>query len=755
MKLIKYVTTWLLACVALTACDDNGGPDDIINTQKYDLQGKVEKGPFVSGSTLSIQPMDESLQVLGSMYNTTIVDNMGSFMVGSKEFDSPYAELMATGYFFNEVEGVLSNGTLTLRAIVDLSNSNTVNVNVLTHLKYARIKNLIATGKSFTEANNTAQRELFKAFALEQFANKEVSSFTITAGTDEAAALIAISSLLLVDRSEAELTEYLAKLCEDFGKNGVFSEEIKTEIESDKSKLAYRLTDIRENIIERYKDLGIDVKVKNILQYIDWDGDGKAGNETLKENELVVVDPATINVPNEGGSYTVTITSPIAVYLEPQMDEDIIIDAPTTDVIESIMDGLYEGYDSNISDHNKISCTVELAGKQLNIAVATLQSSIDKSKEIMLYDYVGNVVARVVINQAGNGQNIPSPTETPALGETGKAMVANIAMRLATGLCEYNMIEQYYNYNAGLDLVNKNVSPTASCIAKAWNELYAAGNAVLTLKNADEKSLNVYGDYCNILSAICYSTLVYGWGDVPYLREYNDIQQSVEWGGAPQTNATEIFAQLEDNLRYAIEVLPEKKNESTQDFNGLFFASKDVARVLLANICLYEGKYNEANDLLRQVVEAGFYEFDTTSGDICQIPASSSEVIYALLCDSGTRTRANITIEQPLEIPYLTLTDVMLSLAECNYMLGREHEAENYLSEVKRAKNITTEGGNILQEIKSVREQTLLHSGTYFAFLKRTGLAKEVCGVEDYRLLLPIPQQELETNMNLMQNPGY
>ena len=43
----------------------------------------------------------------------------------------------------------------------------------------------------------------------------------------------------------------------------------------------------------------------------------------------------------------------------------------------------------------------------------------------------------------------------------------------------------------------------------------------------------------------------------------------------------------------------------------------------------------------------------------------------------------------------------------------------------------------------------------YWQMLKRIGKAKEISGCEDYQLLLPIPQDELNFNPNLSQNPGY
>ena len=222
----------------------------LFRSKTYNVLGKVEKGPFVSGSTVTIQPMDGNLQVLGSLYSSTIQDDLGNFSFGSKLFEAPYAEVTANGYFFNEVNGELSSGTLSLRALVDLSDETTVNVNLLTHLKYQRIQKLIADGMKFGEANKQAQKELFTAFGLQQYADKDASTFSIAKGTDESAALIAISSLLLVDRNEAALTEYLAKLRREFGEKGTFEERTKQQINEDKEALWNDLSSVRNNIIE-------------------------------------------------------------------------------------------------------------------------------------------------------------------------------------------------------------------------------------------------------------------------------------------------------------------------------------------------------------------------------------------------------------------------------------------------------------------------------------------------------------------------
>lgn len=756
MKSLGYLFAGLCIGIASISCSEKEDYfEESFTPQTYDVRGKVEKGPFISGSEISIQPMDAKLQVLGNLFNTSIIDDLGNFEFGSKEFATPYAEFMANGYFFNEIEGKLSNGTLTLRALVNLKDNTTVNVNVLTHLKYARIKNLVASGKHFDEANAQAQKELLNAFGLGSYSNKEASSFSIIAGTDESAALIAISSLLLMERTEAAFTEYLSKLIADFGKNGHFSKDTQNQISSDKKALAKHLDNIKENIIERYSKLGIDVEVKELSHFIDWDDDGVAGNELLKDKQSVSVEKTSLIIPNEGGKFTIRITSPIPLYLKPQVETEL----ENGFVSETFFTHLYEGFDQSFFSDKEIDCDCKLKDNTLEITVSNLEARSGKTKTIFIYDYIGNVVATVEVSQEGKAINIPV-SEVPLLGEDGLNAVSSIAINLIKGLKQYNVIEQFYAYNKTIDKVNDYVYPNSSQISSAWSYIYSANNTLLQLKNAEESLLNVYGDYCHVWSALCYSNLVYGWDAVPYISDFSMTEQ-IFHQGIHKESSTNIFSDLKTKLSLAITNLAEKKNESLKDVNGFFFASKDVARVLLANIHMYQGNYNDAEKLLQKVVENGFYTLDaskdfkpseTTDNTNIDV-AQSSEVILAFQHDAGTR--ADITIMEPGVIPYITLSEVYLSLAECHYKSGDSNTAELLINKILEAKKITSSETDVLMRIKDIREQILLYSGTYFAFLKRTGLAKDVCNIEDYQLLFPIPSNELYSNPKMTQNPGY
>lgn len=291
-KAVVVVTIGMMAM--LQSCSSNDDLDGYTSTN-FNVGGKVEKGPFVRGTAIQMQPLDADLDETGESFTSTITDNEGTFTFGSKLLKSPYVKLSASGYYFNEVTGELSKGTLALNAVANLQNAADVNLNILSHLKYQRVMDLVAKdGKSFKEANNQAQEEVLKTFGLEKYAKTDVNHFSITSGTDEAAALIAVSSLILYNRSEAQITEYLSQLSEEFAEDGNFSETTKLQIRKDMFSLESKLPQIAENIKKRYQEMGKEVAVKNLIYYFDWDGDGTAGNEIAPENHPVSLETNNI-----------------------------------------------------------------------------------------------------------------------------------------------------------------------------------------------------------------------------------------------------------------------------------------------------------------------------------------------------------------------------------------------------------------------------------------------------------------------------
>lgn len=235
----------------------------------FNLEGHAQKGPFLNGSSVLITALDQSLNQVGTTYNTQILDNSGYFFSNGLVLSSPFVTLRADGFYFNEVCGKPSNAQITLNAITQLSNASIVNVNTLTHLEKSRVEYLVANGSSFSSAKEQALKEILYAFSVDtsmSFPNAEAMSISLSSDAD--AILIAITSILQGYRSESEFSDLMANIVTDLRTDGVLNS---SSIQSDLMAHAKILdtNEIKQNIIDRYNDLGISVNVPNFGQYIE------------------------------------------------------------------------------------------------------------------------------------------------------------------------------------------------------------------------------------------------------------------------------------------------------------------------------------------------------------------------------------------------------------------------------------------------------------------------------------------------------
>lgn len=737
-KAVVVVTIGMMAM--LQSCSSNDDLDGYTPTN-FNVGGKVEKGPFVRGTAIQMQPLDAELDETGESFTSTITDNEGTFTFGSKLLKSPYVKLSASGYYFNEVTGELSKGTLALNAVANLQNAADVNLNILSHLKYQRVMDLVAKdGKSFKEANNQAQEEVLKTFGLEKYAKTDVNHFSITSGTDEAAALIAVSSLILYNRSEAQITEYLSQLSEEFAEDGNFSETTKLQIRKDMFSLESKLPQIAENIKKRYQEMGKEVAVKNLIYYFDWDGDGTAGNEIAPENHPVSLETNNINVPMEGGSYEVKVNTTVPVFLErPSIPGDDIYDNSTS------VSGM-EIYETGSGSEPFINYTKELNNNILKVVVKAASFRKEQAVSIPLYDGMGNVVASLSLTQQANPN---AEIIVPRLGSDGIRLVSGLMESLANAVT----LEAQMNYRYTKIINDPSfVAPISSFnenLVNYWFNEYSSLNLIAYLYRADSMYRAVYSPYLNVYRDLCYYQLLTWWGGVV-------VMPNAGFGYAdsyfPRTSESCILQMLEEELIEAIRNLDEKKCVAfATNANDALFVSKDVARILLAKVYMYQQKWAAASDLLQQVVDKNIYSMEKVP---TKYTSENKDLILALklLGIESRASRVNVDGSPEKVVPIMTSTDVKLLYAECEIHLGNNAKASKYISEVGNINGIS--GTNVSVEgIKQLRKSLKLQD--YFAFLKRNGLAMKELGLEKYQLLLPIPQNEIMVNPKLTQNPGY
>lgn len=735
-KAVVVVTIGMMAM--LQSCSSNDDLDGYTPTN-FNVGGKVEKGPFVRGTAIQMQPLDADLDETGESFTSTITDNEGTFTFGSKLLKSPYVKLSASGYYFNEVTGELSKGTLALNAVANLQNAADVNLNILSHLKYQRVMNLVAKdGKSFKEANNQAQEEVLKTFGLEKYAKTDVNHFSITSGTDEAAALIAVSSLILYNRSEAQITEYLSQLSEEFAEDGNFSETTKLQIRKDMFSLESKLPQIAENIKKRYQEMGKEVAVKNLIYYFDWDGDGTAGNEIAPENHPVRLETNNINVPMEGGSYEVKVNTTVPVYLErPSIPGDDIYDnfSPVLGM---------EIYETGSGSELCINYTKELNNNILKVVVKAASFRKEQAVSIPLYDGMGNVVASLNLTQQANPN---AEIIVPRLGSAGISCVSEFMETLANAVT----LEAQMNYRYTKIINDPHfVAPISSSepnINNCWRYSYQALNRIAMLYRADAMYRAVYSPYLNVYRDLCYYQMLIWWGGVVVVPNAG----FESYADPSRTSESSILQMLEEELVEAIRNLDEKKCVAfATNANDALFVSKDVARILLAKVYMYQQKWAAASNLLQKVVDKSIYPIEKVP---TKYTSENKDLILALMVGNESRASRVYVDGSPEDVvPIMTTTDVKLLYAECEIHLGNNAKASKYISEVDNVNGISGTSVSV-EGIKQLRKSLKLQD--YFAFLKRNGLAIKELGLEKYQLLLPIPQNEINMNPNMTQNPGY
>jgi hypothetical protein len=115
-------------------------------------------------------------------------------------------------------------------------------------------------------------------------------------------------------------------------------------------------------------------------------------------------------------------------------------------------------------------------------------------------------------------------------------------------------------------------------------------------------------------------------------------------------------------------------------------------------------------------------------------------------------------------VPVIRKSEMHLNRAEANYRLNNESAALTELNAFKALRGlpaVTLSGTALLDEILLERMKEFIGEGQRFFDLKRNGrgIVKTTPAVnlafDDFRILPPIPQREVDGNPNIKQNRGY
>ncbi len=256
MKAKSILSIVSVSIFFLSSCDIP--VEKTVETLKKEVfSGYVQKGPFVNGSSVLISELDTNLNQTGRIYSTTIADNAGSFEQKNLELISNYVQLKADGYYFNEVSGESSSGQLTLYALTDISQVNSANVNILTHLEKSRVEYLVQQEKlSFEAAKKQAQTEVLNIFNLTLAADSTSESLNLSTVGDNNAILLAVSCILQGFSTTAEMSELMGNIITDIRTDGTLNNSTLCSTLIDNARLINPPA-IRQHLENKYAELGL------------------------------------------------------------------------------------------------------------------------------------------------------------------------------------------------------------------------------------------------------------------------------------------------------------------------------------------------------------------------------------------------------------------------------------------------------------------------------------------------------------------
>ena len=255
VSVVSFAVALMVAC---SGSDDKsvagGTSDDAGIIADLNVAGLAQKGPFVKGAVVTVQGIDcKTLKFTDEVFNGEVKSDKGDFSVDEVELSSTCAVFEVKGKYRNEISGAVTDGEMTLHALTNLKERNSVNINVLTELEYKRVMNLVTEEEMlFDDAKKQAAKEVLAAFNVKGDVAKSEDLDILEKGDDNAA-LLAISVMVQGGLDESALAKRLGKFEDSFAESGEWSDdETKAAIAEwvESAVASGELDSIRKNVVD-------------------------------------------------------------------------------------------------------------------------------------------------------------------------------------------------------------------------------------------------------------------------------------------------------------------------------------------------------------------------------------------------------------------------------------------------------------------------------------------------------------------------
>lgn len=365
------------------------------------------------------------------------------------------------------------------------------------------------------------------------------------------------------------------------------------------------------------------------------------------------------------------------------------------------------------------------------------------------------------------------------------------------------------------EVFTKSILVTNGFVEDIWRNSYEVINqANLVIDNIDivtssDTRKNTIEGEARFLRAMTYFELVRHFGDtyeagqtnsqlgVP-LRLTGITDYSADLSMSRNT-VEEVYTQIISDLTSAMTLLPDDNS---------YFADAAAAEALLARVYLQQGEYASARDAANNVITNSGHSMSATFADAFNHDSDGTEDIFSFQVTSQTGEndlvvyyahealggrggdiaiaagytglfdapaddeRASfsyVSNENGLDltskytnqfgnIAVIRLAEMHLIRAECNVRLGTtvgEAPLDDINNNIRARSGAPALGSIDLATILNERQLELAFEGFLIHDLKRTQTAVGTLSYDDGALVLPIPQDEMDTNPLMEQNSAY
>lgn len=160
------------------------------------------------------------------------------------------------------------------------------------------------------------------------------------------------------------------------------------------------------------------------------------------------------------------------------------------------------------------------------------------------------------------------------------------------------------------DLDKYRATPMNDKVSMSWQKcyigIYRANKIVNKVQPENDLRKRIIAE-AKLLRAYNYFDLVTLWGDVPLVTD--DVSPS-DYTSVGRTPKADVYKQIEDDLKAAIDVLPLKSAYSPAD---KFRVSKGTAQALLGKVYLYQKNWPEAVKYFNLVIDSKEYDLEAST----------------------------------------------------------------------------------------------------------------------------------------------